>query len=73
MGEIQEGMNVDDADRLPKQKAVECGEVVDGIVRGLEAGKEDVRAEDITTSASESSGGSRGGGGNRGNAGGAAG
>ncbi|MEJ2571715.1 MAG: hypothetical protein P8Y98_14375 [Anaerolineales bacterium] len=48
MGEIQEGMNVDDADRLPKQKAVECGEVVDGIVRGLEAGKEDVRAEEIS-------------------------
>ena len=48
MGEIQKGMNVDDADHLPKQEVDECDEVVDGIVRSLEAGKEDVQAEAIS-------------------------
>ncbi len=48
MGEIQEDMNVDDTDRLSTQETGACDEVVDGIVCGLEAGREDMQAEAIS-------------------------
>jgi hypothetical protein len=48
MGEIQEGMNIDDVDRLSKQEIGKFEEVVDGVVRGLETGKEEIQAEAIS-------------------------
>ncbi len=48
MGETQEGMDVDDADRQPKEESDERDEVVDGIMCGLEAGEGDVQAEAIS-------------------------